>query len=88
MIIQRNKTDAVVCAGLDDDLVLLNIHSGHFHKLGGVGLAVWNAIADVRTLGAIQAAIADLHEIDRATCFAEVAAFVGDLERAGLVDVG
>lgn len=82
----RKKQDAFLGTALDEEFVLLNTRTGQFHGMGAVALAVWNAIDGVRTLAAIQAMIADRYDVERATCFAEVAAFVADLQREGLVD--
>lgn len=84
MIVHRND---VVGTRLDDEFVLLNARTGRFHGLSGVALATWDAIDGVRTLGAIQRLIADRYDVDRAICFAEVAAFVDELRREGIVDV-
>lgn len=87
-MIPRKNADTFVSGTLDGELMLLNSRTCRFHGLGGVALAVWQAIDGVRTLGAIQALIAERYAIDRATCFAEVAAFVEDLRREGIVDAG
>lgn len=85
-MIPCKNTEAFLGNALDDQLVLLNVHFGHFHGLSGVALAVWDAIDGIRTLGEIQAMIASRYDVDRATCFAEVAAFVDELRRTKLID--
>ena len=85
--IPRRITGAAMGNTIDEELLLLNVRTGRFHGLGGVALAVWEAIDGVRSLGDIQASIAARYDVDRATCFAEVAAFIDELRRAGLIDV-
>ena len=86
-MIPRKKSDAFLGSVLDDDLVLMTVDTGRFHGLGGVARAVWDAIDGIRTVGAIQGAIADRYAVDRAICFDEVEAFLAELASAGLVDV-
>lgn len=85
-MILRKKPEAFAESGIDDEWILMNVDTGHFHSVSGVALDVWNAIDGTRTLDVIQSMMADRYAIDRETCAAEVATFVGELRAAGFVD--
>ena len=70
---------------VDDETVLLDLESGMYFGLDGVGQRIWECIRDGQTLGEIAALIAAEYEVDEHTAFADLVEFVTDLVERGLL---
>ena len=68
-----------------DETVLLDLESGIYFGLDGVGKRIWESIGEGLTLGETAAIIVSEYEVDEATAQADVIDFVSDLVERGLL---
>ena len=68
-----------------DETVILNLESGMYFGLDGVGKRIWESIGQGRTLGETAATIVSEFEVDEATAHADVVEFISDLVERGLL---
>jgi hypothetical protein len=70
---------------VDDDTVLLDLESGMYFGLDGVGKRIWDSVAEGCSIGKIAAIITAEFEVDEARAQADVVAFASDLVERGLL---
>ena len=70
---------------VDDETVLLDLESGMYFGLDGVGKRIWESVADGISLGDIAAIITAEYEVDESQALADVIAFASDLVERGLL---
>jgi hypothetical protein len=70
---------------VDDDTVLLDLESGMYFGLEGVGKRIWDSVAEGCSIGEIAAIITAEFEVDEARAQADVVAFTSDLVERGLL---
>ena len=70
---------------VDDDTVLLDLESGMYFGLEGVGKRIWDSVAEGCSIGEIAAIITADFEVDEARAQADVVAFTSDLVERGLL---
>ena len=70
---------------VDDETVLLDLESGMYFGLDGVGKRIWESVTDGMSLGEIAAVITTEYVIDEAQALADVIAFASDLVERGLL---
>ena len=70
---------------VDDETVLLDLESGMYFGLDGVGKRIWESVADGKSLGDIAAIITAEYDVDESQALVDVMAFVGDLVERGLL---
>ena len=68
-----------------DETVLLDLASGMYFGLDGVGQRIWESVGAGHTLGEIAALIAAEFEVDEARAQADALAFAGELVSRGLL---
>jgi hypothetical protein len=68
-----------------DETVLLDLESGMYFGLDGVGKRIWESIGEGLTLGETAAVITSEYEVDKAKAQADVIEFVSDLVQRGLL---
>ena len=68
-----------------DETVFLDLESGMYFGLDGVGKRIWEAIGEGLTLGEIAAIIVSEYEVEVNQAQADVIEFVGDLVERGLL---
>ena len=71
---------------VDDDTVLLDLESGMYFGLDGVGKKIWDSVVEGRSIGEITAIITAEYEVDEARAQADVVEFAGDLVERGLLE--
>jgi len=76
-----------LAAEVDGEIVLLNVATGFFHQLNGVGSYLWRQIADPRTIAELGARALLDFTADEAACRQEIRDFVQDLHGRGLVRI-
>ncbi len=77
----------LVASEVDGEMVVLNVESGHFFHLNGVGSKVWEALEQPMTLPDLCRDMAERFDVDAATCRADVTEFVELMVRNGLVSI-
>ena len=70
---------------VDDETVLLDLESGMYFGLDGVGKRIWESVADGKTLGDVAAIITAEYDVDESQALADVIAFASDLIERGLL---
>jgi hypothetical protein len=80
-------SDQVVVRELSGESVLLDLKSGLYFGLNGVGTRVWNLVADGGSLRDVNAALADEFDAPVAMIEAEVLRFAAELCQHGLCRV-
>ena len=75
----------VISRVVGNESVLLDLESGMYFGLDGVGKFIWEAIAQGRTLGEIAADIATEYDVDRERAQADVIDFASGLVGRGLL---
>ncbi len=73
---------------LEGELVLLDILRGEYFGLGELGTRAWQQLAAGCTVAEIARLLAPDYDVDLETLTRDLARFVADLERAGLVVAG
>lgn len=68
-----------------DETVLLDLASGMYFGLDGVGQRIWDAVGAGHSLEEIAQLIAAEYEVDEAQAQADVLAFAGELVDRGLL---
>jgi pyrroloquinoline quinone biosynthesis protein D len=75
----------VVARTLDDDTVLLNLHTEEYYSLGDVGSRIWDLVDGKRTVAEIVDVIAAEYTADRAEVTKDTCDLLEDLAREGLI---
>ena len=70
---------------VDEETVLIDLSTGIYFGLDGVGQRIWESIADGCSIREIAAVIVAEYEIDVAKARSDVFAFVEDLLKRGLL---
>lgn len=73
---------------IDDEIVVMSLDSGDFFSLSGTARAIWLLIDGTCDLPGLTAALAEEFDAPAATLAADVATFIAELGRAGLVNDG
>ena len=68
-----------------DETVLLDLASGMYFGLDGVGKRIWESVAEGHSLGQTAAVIAAEYEVEEAKAQADVIEFASDLVERGLL---
>ena len=70
---------------VDDETVLLDLESGMYFGLDGVGKRIWESISEGNSLSETAAIIAAEFEVDKERAQADLITFVSDLLERGLL---
>lgn len=68
-----------------DETVLLNLESGLYFGLDGVGQRIWETVSEGKALREAVATIVDEYEVERAQAEADALAFAKTLVERGLL---
>ena len=68
-----------------DETVLLDLSSGIYFGLDGVGKRIWESVAEGLSLGETATVIANEFDVDEAQAQADLIAFATDLMERGLL---
>ena len=68
-----------------DETILMDLSTGIYFGLDGVGKRIWETIAEGRNLKAVAAVIVAEFEVDEARAQDDVVEFVSDLVERGLL---
>ena len=70
---------------VDDETVILDLESGMYFGLDGVGKRIWEAVAEGKTLRDIAATISSEFEVEEAQALNDIFEFTADLVERGLL---
>jgi hypothetical protein len=82
----RRVEGGAIATEIDDELVLLGLESGELFSLAGTARFVWDRIDGTRNLARLTRECEDAFAGDREAIARDVAAFVGELAAAKLVE--
>ena len=68
-----------------DETVLLDLASGHYFGVDGVGKLIWESVSDGKTLAETVDAIVDEFDVEKSQAEADVSAFASQLVERGLL---
>jgi len=71
-----------------EETVLLDLESGIYFGLDGVGKRIWESVAEGQSLGETATVIAAEFEVDEAQAQTDLIAFATDLVERGLLETG
>jgi hypothetical protein len=75
----------VLSREVGDETVLLNLESGIYFGLDGVGKLIWEAVADGSDLGSAVSAVVAEYEVEERQAAADVLEFASTLVERGLL---
>jgi hypothetical protein len=70
---------------VDDETVLLDLESGMYFGVDGVGKKIWDSVVEGLSIGEIAEIITAEYEVDETRAQADVVAFTSDLVKRGLL---
>ena len=76
-----------VFTDLAGETVILNLNSGVYYSLTGVGVRVWELIQAPKTVAGIQDVILTEYEVDAQRCRHDLLVLLQDLAAHGLIEV-
>lgn len=77
----------MLSAGIDDELVLMDMQSAKYFGLDPVGSRIWDALAEPITVEDLCRRMGEAYQGDLATIQADVLAFVRQLAARGMIVV-
>ena len=77
--------EQVIFREMGDEMVLLDLESGLYFGVDGVGQRIWETFAEGRNLEEAVAVVVAEYEVEEAQAQADVIAFVRDLVDRGLL---
>jgi len=75
----------VVARSVGDEMVLLDLASGTYYSLNGVGALIWRQLEERRSPAEIVEAVAEQYAIDQETARADAERFLAQVAQAGLL---
>ena len=80
-------TDGHMAADLGEEMAILNLKTGTYYGLDGVGSRVWSLLQEGSTLQEIRDTILNEYEVDAKRCEQDLIRLIGDLARHELVQI-
>ena len=77
--------DDVVARHVGEEVVLLDLESGTYFSLNGVGAIVWLGLERKDSLESIAATVVDGYDVDFASAHNDIAAFLEAMAGAGIL---
>lgn len=82
------RTDSLSSVDVNGESVILNVDSGTYFGLDGVGARIWSLLESPVTYGELVRVVVNEYEVDRDTAESDIADLVRELEQKGLVETG
>lgn len=79
--------DQVMARSVGDELVILDLASGTYFGLDGVGMLAWHVLSEGGSLADACAAVLAEYDVARETVEADIVTLVADLAAKGLVEL-
>jgi len=76
----------LIGAKLDDDLVMMSVEEGQYYGLAGVGPRIWELIYECCSFEALVEQLLEEFEVEREICETDLAEFLEQMEKLGLVE--
>ncbi len=81
----RRKQD-LIAADMDGETVMMDIMTGKYYNLGRTGGAIWNLIAEPKTLSEIVDELTKKFDVERSVCEKQTKAFLLSCAERGIID--
>lgn len=81
------RVDKLISAGLDGELVLLNVERGKYFGLDTIGRDIWERLESPTRIADLCDTLARDYDADMATILGDVLALLGQMEMEGLISV-
>lgn len=79
--------DHQVSANLGEEVLVLSLASGKYHRLEGVAARIWSLIREPLPVGEVRNAIVAQYDVDADRCQSDLLELLEDLRERGLVEV-
>ena len=83
VVASENQTST----NLDEEMVILNMESGIYYGLDGVGAHIWNQIQEPRSVGQIRDSIRRKYQVEPERCERDLLLLLQKLANAGLIEI-
>lgn len=83
--LRYQRVSDIVSTDMDGERVMMSLDQGAYFGLGGIGGTIWDMLDQPRSIGELEAQVMAQYAVDAETCRTDVAAFLADMERNGLV---
>ncbi len=77
----------VLFQDLGEETVLLNVATGKYHGLNGVGSRIWELIQDSNPMEMVLATLLDEFDVSAEHLESDLSQFLGVLQSKGLIDI-
>jgi len=77
--------DGLIASDMDGEYVILNLESGTYYGIEGVGAAVWKQIQKPTALARVRQAVLDEFDVQSEQCASDISKFLNDLNVQGLI---
>ena len=84
LVVRRGREH--VEAEMGDQTVMMSIARGRYFALEDTAQRIWQLMAEPIAVGGIVDRLVEEYDVDRATCEAEVSAFIAELIENGLAE--
>lgn len=84
-VLQRSK--GMLGSAHEDTVLLLNAQAGSYHELNQVASRIWELLAQPTDEDSIVATLLAEYDVSPADCRTQVAAFLSQLEKRGLLAI-
>lgn len=81
------RMPGLIATELEGRQVMMNIDSGKYYLLDGIGSRIWELLESPRSIGSIAEALVAEYEVAPADCLADLLRFFGKMTREGLIAV-
>ena len=85
MVIRYARAKELLEAELGEDLVALDVDSGHCFGFNAVAADIWRLLAQPQEFEALRQALTGQYDVDASECESELRACLSNLESQGLV---
>jgi hypothetical protein len=82
-----HRDPEIVHSAIDGEVVMMSMDQGEYFGLNEVGSRIWSLLERPIRLGELCRLLAESFNVDAERCLREVAAFLGDIEKCGLIRV-
>lgn len=84
-VISRN--DTILASDIGGEVVMMNVNTGNYHILEGVGVRVWSLLEEPAPLASVVETLQTEYEVDAKTCSDETTSFVRDMLACDVIRV-
>ncbi len=85
-VIRRNE--ALLVAPVHDEIVMMDITSGHYFGLDPIGCDIWSHLESPRTLAELVSMLVDDYDADETRIAEDVRVLIKDMAEHGAVKLG